>query len=132
MGYGWAGELLSDATVVLDNQALQKVAHHAPHREASDYKGYSLRKDLAQFLYYLFLGVTQLRAQMPMPIATEYYRPDKRHHGIGRYGTYHFIQTREHGASGNKYDYATGYHKTREGQDSREAHGGGGGVGTDE
>ena len=31
MGYCLAGNLVSAATVVLDNQAVQKVAHQAPH-----------------------------------------------------------------------------------------------------
>ena len=32
MGYCQAGELLSDAMIVLDNQAVQKVAHQPLHR----------------------------------------------------------------------------------------------------
>ena len=36
MGYYRAGDILRDGMVVLDNQAVQKMAHQAPHREASD------------------------------------------------------------------------------------------------
>ena len=35
MGYARAGDIISDTTV-LDNRAVQKLAHHAPHREVSD------------------------------------------------------------------------------------------------
>ena len=45
MGYRRVGDLLQDGTVVLDNHAVQKVAHQAPHREAS---GMELRIVAAQ------------------------------------------------------------------------------------
>ena len=35
MGYCRAGDILQDGTVVLDKQAVQKVAHQVPHRVAS-------------------------------------------------------------------------------------------------
>ena len=36
MGYCRAGDVLQDGTIVLDNQAVQNVAHQTPHREALD------------------------------------------------------------------------------------------------
>ena len=45
MGYCRAGDILQDGTVIRDNHAVQKMAHQAPHREASDME---LRVEAAQ------------------------------------------------------------------------------------
>ena len=70
-------------------------------------KGCHMPKEVAHFQYHLFLGVTQLWAQLPMPLAEEYVGPQKMKPWCGNPGYNPFTRIPRRGGCGNRFGCRT-------------------------